>query len=62
MERAPLAGNVPGLLPVGDGLYGEPGLRIMMRHQLGLGFSGLGKALHQHLGNPLVVPLPGTLE
>jgi hypothetical protein len=33
------------MLPVADGLLIEPGLGVVMGHQLGLDFHGLGKPL-----------------
>jgi hypothetical protein len=34
----------------------------MMRDEFGLGLSGLREFGFQHLGNPLVIVLPRTLE
>ena len=49
-------------LPVGNGLRDETRLGVVMRQQLGLGLDGLGKLRFQHLGNALVILLPGALE
>jgi hypothetical protein len=39
-----LDGPGPGLLPIGQGLDDEAGLRIVLGQQLGLGRTRLGKA------------------
>ena len=49
---------LPCLLPVLDGLFAQPCLRVVMRQQLGLGLGSLGKALGQRLRNALMVLLP----
>ena len=55
-----LEGLLPGPLPIGDRLFQESRLGIMMRDQGGLRRRGFRKAVHQHLGNPLVILLTGT--
>ena len=57
-----LAGSLPCLLPVGNGLLDEARLGVVMGQQLRLGLDGLGKLLLQHLGNLLVILLPFALE
>jgi len=51
---------LPGVLPVGNRLCGEPGRRIMLRQQLGLRGGALWKLRLQHLRNPLMVLLAGA--
>jgi hypothetical protein len=40
-----VARPLPSLLPIPKGLRSEPGLRVMLGHQLGLGCCHLGKLL-----------------
>ena len=60
MRRA-LEGKLPGPLPIGQGLSMRASGGIVLRYQGRLRRSGLGEALGQHLGNALVVLLPGAL-
>ena len=51
---------LPGLLPIGDGGFGQPGLRIVMRNQLWLRLDDLRELCLHHLGNALMVLLAGA--
>jgi len=57
-----LEGLLPGPLPVGYGLLHETCLRIVMRQQFGLGYSGLWELGFEHLPNPLMVLLPCAFQ
>jgi hypothetical protein len=57
-----VAGLLAGALPVEHRLLGAARCRVVLGHQLRLRLADLREAVHQHLGNPLVVLLPGTLE
>jgi hypothetical protein len=52
----------PRPLPIADGLFGKPRLRVVMGQQLGAGRNGIRKSLDQRLGNLLMVLLPGALQ
>jgi hypothetical protein len=53
---------LPGPPPVRNGLLDEPGLGVVLRHQLRLGLDNLGKLRRQHLGTALMILLPGALQ
>jgi hypothetical protein len=62
LVRRALASALAGPPPVIHGLVGEAGLGVVIRQQLGLSLDHLGKPLLQHLGNVLMVLLPGALQ
>ena len=55
-------GSLTGLLPVTESRLAQPGLGIVMRHELRLHLGGLGKPPLEYLGKALVELLPGALE
>ena len=65
-DRFEIGGALDGALtcplPVGNSLREETRLRVVLRQQFGLHCDRLRELLLQHLRNPLVVLLSGTLE
>jgi hypothetical protein len=57
-----LHGPLPCQLPVGNGLFEKARFRVMMRHQLRLGFFRLEKMVLYRLRYLLVVLPPGALQ
>jgi hypothetical protein len=56
-----LNGALASPLPVRVGLRTQARLGVVIRQHLRLSLASLGKALLQHLGNPLMVALASTL-
>ena len=60
--RRAFDGYLSRSLPIGDGLYTQARLGVVLRQQLRLRLADLGKARLHHLGNMLMVPLAGTAQ